>query len=246
VPYFNSHDGTRLWYETRGDGAPLVCLAGGPGADVRSLGDLGGLTAHRTLVLLDARAAGRSDIPADRASCAFTEQARDVLELRRQLGLARIDLLAHSAGTLTAQEYAARYGAVRRLVLVTPAGRVTREPDEVEVAAIRKVGIVTAKPIGGGVAPPSWLREAFYAGGVVGSAAAPRLARLAAVTVPVLALAGDADGIGGTGTARLIGDCYPHAVVEILSGCGHFPWLDDPERFRTRVIDFLDGGLPRR
>jgi uncharacterized protein YndB with AHSA1/START domain len=54
VPYFTSHDGLELWYETRDTGAPLVCLAGGPGADVRELGDLAGLAAHRTLVLMDA------------------------------------------------------------------------------------------------------------------------------------------------------------------------------------------------
>lgn len=241
MPYFNSHDAIKLWYDTKGDGAPLVCLAGGPGADVRSLGDLGGLAAHRTLILLDARAAGRSDIPDDRASCSFTQQARDVEQLRRHLGLPRIDVLAHSAGTLTAQEYAARYGTAGRLVLVTPAGRVAREPDEAEVTAIRNAGAHTMVPDDDDeVIPPPWLREAFYAGGSVGPAAAPRLARLAAVTVPVLALAGSCDGIAGTTPARLIGDCYPNAVVQVLPGCGHYPWLDDPERFRTRVIDFLD------
>jgi pimeloyl-ACP methyl ester carboxylesterase len=60
------------------------------------------------------------------------------------------------------------------------------------------------------------------------------------VTAPVLALAGSEDGIAGTIPARLIGDCYANAFVEVLPGCGHYPWLDDPERFRTRVIDFLD------
>ena len=239
MPYFDSHDAIKLWYDTKGDGAPLICLAGGPGADVRDLGDLGGLATHRTLILLDARAAGRSDVPDDRASCSYTEQARDVEQLRRHLRLPRIDVLAHSAGTLTAQEYAARYGAVGRLVLVTPAGRVAREPDEAEVATIRNAGAKTIGPGDDGVIPPSWLREAFYTGGAVGSAATPRLARLAAVTVPVLALAGGSDAIAGTIPARLIADCYPNAVAEVLPGCGHFPWLDDPERFRTRVIDFL-------
>ena len=240
MPYFDSYDGCKLWYETAGDGPPLVCLAGGPGADVRSLGDLGGLTAHRTLFLLDARAGGRSEIPADRASCSFSQQARDVEQLRVHLGLPRIDMLAHSAGTLTTQDYAAGYGTVGRLVLVTPAGRAAREPDEAEVAAIRSASADTIVPSGDFVTPPSWLRSAFYAGEAIGPAAVPRLARLAAVTAPIMAMAGGSDGIAGTATARLIGDCYPNAVVEVLPGCGHYPWLDDPQGFRTRVIDFLE------
>jgi pimeloyl-ACP methyl ester carboxylesterase len=239
MPYFTSHDGIKLWYETKGAGAPLVCLPGGPGVDGRALGGLGGLTEHRTLVLLDARAAGRSEIPADQAGCAFTEQAHDVEALRRHLGLVRPDLLAHSAGTLTAQAYVARYGMVGRLVLVTPAGRLAREPDDAEVAAIRAAGTPTAAPADFSI-PPEWYRHAFYSGTPTGPAATEQLARLAAFAGPVLALAGAADEFVGTVPARLIGECYPDAEVAVLPGCGHYPWLDDPAAFRTRVLDFLD------
>jgi pimeloyl-ACP methyl ester carboxylesterase len=135
---YTADDGAELAYLQRGSGAPLVCLPGGPGADVRYLGDLGGLDEHRTLVLVDQRATGRSPVPEDRSRCVYTAQAQDLEALRRHLGLEALDLLAHSAACLTAQEYAAAYpGRVRRLVLVTPAGVVAREPDEDEVAAIR-------------------------------------------------------------------------------------------------------------
>ncbi|MGW4893657.1 alpha/beta fold hydrolase [Kitasatospora sp. NPDC004240] len=138
MPILTSHDDTELWYELAGEGNPLVVLAGGPGMDARYLGDLGGLTAHRTLVLLDGRAAGRSAVPADRSTVSFLTQARDLEALRLHLGLERLDLLAHSAGTLVAQEYAAAHpGRVRRAVLVTPVGRAAREPDPAELAALR-------------------------------------------------------------------------------------------------------------
>lgn len=249
MPRFDSYDGTRLWYDLVGRGSPLVCLAGGPGADVRYLGDLGGLAEHRTLVRLDARAGGRSAVPTDRDSCAFTEQARDVEALRRHLGLSHLDLLAHSAGTLTAQEYAARYGTAARLVLVTPAGRVAREPDEDELGRVVRsataAGAVTRVPDDDGlVEPPPWLRGAFYASGLVGEAVLPRLARLGAVPVPVLALAGGADPVAGTAPARLISGCYRRAVLAVLPGCGHYPWLDEPRRFRDTVVAFLDGRIP--
>src|SRR4051794_35852151 len=108
VSCFRSYDGTELFYSIYGSGPPLVCLAGGPGADVRSLGDLGGLDRHRTLILLDARGGGRSEVPADPTTCAYTEQTRDVEALYRHLDIERADLLAHSAGTLTAQAFAVR------------------------------------------------------------------------------------------------------------------------------------------
>ena len=65
------------------------------------------------------------------------------------------------------------------------------------------------------------------------------MARLAAYTAPVLALAGAADQIAGTVPARLIGECYPAAEVVALLGCGHYPWLDDPDGFRAHVAGFL-------
>ncbi|BBH69860.1 hydrolase [Actinoplanes sp. OR16] len=138
MPLFPSYDGLHLFFDEKGEGPPLVVLAGGPGTDARYLGDLGGLSATRRLVLLDARAAGRSGVPDDRDTVSFTEQAHDVEHLRRHLGLERLDVLAHSAGCLTAQEYAAAYpGRVRRLILVTPVGRAAREPDPEELAALR-------------------------------------------------------------------------------------------------------------
>ncbi|WP_329322038.1 alpha/beta fold hydrolase [Streptomyces sp. NBC_01262] len=115
-----------------------MCLAGGPGEDVRSLGNLEGMDRHRTLILMDARASGASEVPADRASCSYTEQSRDLDALRRHLGLEHIDVLAHSAGALTAQHYAASDpNRVSKLVLVTPAGRIRREVNAEEVAALR-------------------------------------------------------------------------------------------------------------
>ena len=135
---YSSYDQSSLWFHTMGEGAPLICLPGGPGMDVQYLGNLGGLDRRRTLVLADPRAAGRSATPSDHGRCAFPEQVRDLEALRLHLGLERIDLLAHSAATLTAQEYAAAHpDRIGKLVLVTPVGRAAREADPDELAAIR-------------------------------------------------------------------------------------------------------------
>lgn len=258
MPHFVSYDGTMLAYRIAGHGPPLVCLAGGPGADVRDLdglATLAGLDAERSLVLLDSRAAGGSEVPADRASCAYTAQARDVEALREHLGLERMDLLGHSAGTLTAQEYAAANPhRIGRLVLVTPAGRLAREPDEAELATIRAehAGRIWRmhgawspaaqqheEDSAGHVMPPAWLREAFYAGTPTGADVPARLARLDAVSCPVLAVAGECDPIAGTATARLVADSYPAGSLVVLPGCGHWPWVDAPSAFHSAVSRFL-------
>ena len=121
---FASHDGTRLAYTETGTGPRLVCLPGGPGRASAYLEDLGGLGASRTLVLLDTRATGHSEVPADPSTLRFDRLADDVEALREHLEEDRLDLLGHSAGCLVAQAYAAAHpDRVRSLVLVTPSDR---------------------------------------------------------------------------------------------------------------------------
>jgi len=118
---FASYDGTELGYRVLGDGPPLVCLPGGPGRAAGYLGDLGGLSASRQLVLMDPRGVGLSADPADPATLRVDRLVDDVESLRVHLGLDRMDLLAHSAGAVLATLYAAEYpGQLSRLILVTP------------------------------------------------------------------------------------------------------------------------------
>ncbi|HEY3610188.1 MAG TPA: alpha/beta fold hydrolase, partial [Pseudonocardiaceae bacterium] len=100
MPSFVSYDGTELVYHLRGDGPALVCLPGGPGRATDYLGDLGGLDAFRRLVLLDPRGVGSSADPADPTTFRVDRLVRDVEALRTHLGMERMDLLAHSAGSV--------------------------------------------------------------------------------------------------------------------------------------------------
>ncbi|MET9572372.1 alpha/beta fold hydrolase [Streptomyces virginiae] len=120
---FTAPDGTLLAYRTHGSGEPLLCVPGGP-ADSAYLGDLGGLSAHRRLVVLDLRGTGRSAVPRDTSSYRSDRLVDDIEALREHLGLGRIDLLAHSAGANPATQYAARHpDRVGRLALIAPGTR---------------------------------------------------------------------------------------------------------------------------
>jgi pimeloyl-ACP methyl ester carboxylesterase len=140
---FYGADGTRLAYHRAGEGDPLICLPGGPMRASAYLGDLGGLSAHRSLVCLDLRGTGDSAAPADPASYRCDRQVDDVDALRAHLGRDRIDLLGHSAGGSLAVLYAARHpDRVGRLVLVTPSPRAVgldiADLDRRQVAELRR------------------------------------------------------------------------------------------------------------
>ncbi|WP_405657016.1 alpha/beta fold hydrolase [Streptomyces sp. RK9] len=123
MPTFCAPDGTRLSYRETGHGTPLVCVPGGP-ADSAYLGDLGGLSAHRRLIVLDLRGTGRSEPPEDPATYRCDRLVDDVEALRAHLALPGVDLLGHSAGANIVTQYAARHPArVRRLALVAPGSR---------------------------------------------------------------------------------------------------------------------------
>lgn len=124
MPTFPALDGTELAYSVQGDGAPLVCVPGGPMRASDYLGTLGGLSASRRLIMLDLRGTGRSAVPTDKASYRCDRLTEDVDALLDHLGLGSADLLAHSAGANIGLQYAARHPArVSKLVLVTPSGR---------------------------------------------------------------------------------------------------------------------------
>ena len=140
---FDGADGTRLAYHQAGEGRPLLCVPGGPMQASAYLGDLGGLSAHRSLALLDLRGTGASAVPADPTTYRCDRLVDDVEALRVHLGLDRIDLLGHSAGAALALLYAARHpDRVGRLALLNPSPRAVgleiTDADRRQVAELRR------------------------------------------------------------------------------------------------------------
>ncbi|MCS0636746.1 alpha/beta hydrolase [Streptomyces sp. LP05-1] len=120
MPTYTAPDGTARAYRVSGEGAPLVCLPGGPLRPAAYLGDLGGLSAHRRLILPDPPGAGDSAHPAGPDGYCCDRQVAEVEALRVHLGLDRFDLLAHSAAGSLALLYAlAHPDRVASLTLVT-------------------------------------------------------------------------------------------------------------------------------
>ncbi|GAA2307322.1 alpha/beta hydrolase [Nonomuraea roseoviolacea subsp. roseoviolacea] len=277
MEFFTSYDGVKLAYHVTGDGPPVVCLPGGPAASAY-LGDLGGLSANRQLIMLDLRGTGQSATPQDLASCRCDRLVADVEALRAHLGLDRMDLLAHCAGANLAVRYAARHPRrVGRLALVTPSVRAVGVAItgglRRETALLRRdepwfpAAFAALEAIVAGeatdddwqaIAPFSYGRwdeaarahHAADAGRQVPEVAAafgaqgafdPEATRaaLARFASPVLLLAGEVDlGAPPPAMAEFAG-LFPDAELVVQARAGHFPWLDDADRFVSAVAGFL-------
>lgn len=278
MPTFTAPDGTELAYHVRGEGEPLIVLPGGAMRASAYLGDLGGLSAHRRLVLLDLRGTGDSAVPADPATYRCDRQVGDVEALRVRLGLEKADLLGHSAGGNLAMLYAARHPErVSRLALITATPWAVGLPVTVE-DRLSSARLRAGEPWFAEAYPAfeaAWTGKGpfddammpfFYgrwddtarahmaaeeeqtndeAAGVYGSAGAydppATRAALAGLSAPVLVLAGELDTGPTPGLARRAAGLFPDARFTVQPGAGHFPWLDDPEWFVGRVVDFLTG-----
>lgn len=146
MPTYEGSDGSPLHYDdVSGDGSggekePVVLLAGGAARHPSYLGDLAGLSERHRLIVPHLRGVGRTAMPESEERGSFWAQADDIERLRIHLGLQRLVLIAHSAGTRLAISYAAQFtSSVARLVLITPpaAYLVDEAPDAGALSAKR-------------------------------------------------------------------------------------------------------------
>jgi pimeloyl-ACP methyl ester carboxylesterase len=279
MPTFSALDGTDLAYHVFGEGAQVICLPGGPMQDSGYLGELGGLSAHRQLIMLDLRGTGQSAIPRDVSSYRCDRLVDDVEALRQHLELDRVDLLAHSGGANLAALYVGRHPErVGKLVLIAPGtgavGIATAGESRLEIALLRKdepwfgaaFAALEALVAGNGTGHSREAIEPFFHGRWDAEAQAHHAAQdghqneeaaavygaegafdpdatraaLAAVTAPVLVLAGEFDLNTIPSAAAEYAALFPNAELVVQPEASHFPWVDDADRFVATTATFLE------
>lgn len=115
---------TKLYYETHGQGQPLLIIPGG-GADGRyylPIVDL--LKEHFSVILPDPRGSGRSDIGSQAYS--FDLLASDMKALLDHLEINDSFILGHSMGGMVAQHFTHLYASyVKKLILFATSNKLT-------------------------------------------------------------------------------------------------------------------------
>ncbi|MFY0578630.1 alpha/beta fold hydrolase [Cystobacter fuscus] len=110
-------NGVRLHYVVGGKGSPVVLLPGWPQTWWAFHKIMPALARDHRVISVDLRGMGSSDKPADGYD--KKTMARDILELVRQLGHDKVDLVGHDIGAQVAFSFAANHPeATRKLVLL--------------------------------------------------------------------------------------------------------------------------------
>lgn len=109
MPYANN-DGTRIWYEARGEGEALILLHGftSSSAHWKVGGYVSALEKSHRVVLIDLRGHGKSAKPQASAAYALEQRLTDIDAVLRELGIAHAHFCGFSMGGWLAYAIAAR------------------------------------------------------------------------------------------------------------------------------------------
>lgn len=256
-------NGINLYYEVHGEGEPLILLHGGVGA-IEMFGEvLPMLAAGRKVIGVDLQAHGRT-ADVDRPMT-IEAMADDIGELIKHLGFKEADVMGYSLGGAVALQTAIRHPElVRRLIAVSVPYKRSGWYPEI-VAGMSQMGAAAAEPM---------KQTPMYG---LYSQIAPKLEdwpvlltklgdllrkdydwtdRVAALKMPVMIVAGDADAVrtshvveffellrGGKMDGNWDGSGMSKSQLAILPATTHYNIFFSPV-LATTVIPFLNAPVP--
>ncbi|MEU1943802.1 alpha/beta hydrolase [Streptomyces sp. NPDC020125] len=264
-------NGIQLHYEEAGEGEPVVMIQGtGAGGTVWQLHQVPALTAAGFRVItLD----NRGIPPTSECPEGFTLQdmVGDVAGLIEHLGIGPCRVVGTSLGAFITQELAlARPDLVRRAVLIATRGRtdalraaITRAEIELHdagvdipvryAAVVRALKSLSPRTLDDGEAMADWL-DLFELSPAAGpgqraqmelSTLGHRLEAYRGIRVPCQVIAFADDLITPAHLAREVADAIPGAEYELIEGCGHYGYLEDPATVNKVMVEFLTGAAAR-
>ena len=254
MPYARNGN-TRLHWEERGEGAPIVLVMGHVFPSDLWYPVLPALAAHRRVITLDNRGTGRSDATREQT---IGDMCDDILAVMDAAGVQTADVFGVSMGGGIAMELARRAPS-RVSALILGCTRIKTDPAPVTRRA-RLLYLVPyrwltsrAGTSGYGTAcpPAAAQRDLEVLAGMTYSktgawAQAKAIARYtlplseaATIAQPALVLHGDEDTAIPFEEAQLIADTLPNARLVRYPGAGHNFLVSYPDRVARDVLAFL-------
>lgn len=242
VPYGNNAaaghtvalNGIRLYYETYGQGEPLLLLHGNGQSISAFSGQIPELAKHYQVIAVDTRAQGKSTN--GKPTLTYDLFAEDMSALLTALHIPAAHVVGWSDGGNTGLSLALHHPQqVKKLV--TMGANLWSDTLAVTPATLREVRqgkllTTVLYPFSKDMrqARPLMVLLLDY----------PRLKAtdLAGITAPSLVLAGEKDLIKSAHT-RLIASSLPHGQAHIFPGLTHYAPQEDPAAFNAAVLTFL-------
>jgi 3-oxoadipate enol-lactonase len=255
-------DGTRLYWEESGSGAPLLLIQGLGWSAEMWYSLVPELETSYRVIRYDARGIGRSDVPPGPYS--IERMADDAAAILRAAGVEKAHVLGVSLGGIVAQEVALRHpDAVTSLLLgcTHPGGEETVWPapevmqvlreraampfDEAVKAAVKYAYSDSVDPR---VIEQDMKRrldlptsaEGYQAQLLGGLGYQGTLPRLKALAVPALVFTGDQDEMVPPENSTTLADAIPDSTLVTVRGVGHVLFTERPDEVARAVRDFLE------
>lgn len=259
--YVKRSNDVDIYYETVGEGPPVVLVAGIADDRTSWSGQVPALSRDHSVVVFDNRGIGNSSVPSGPYS--IDEMADDAHAVVDELGLAPVRAIGSSMGGAICQRWALRHpDDLERLVLTNTWAE--RDPfldslfshwialgEDGSARRIMESLLLFCFAADYLQAHPTIVRE-FLAlpppplTGWVGAAHACRahdaLSDLQAITQPILVIAGERDILTRPALSERIVKSLPAARLELLAA-GHMIFWEQPEAFSDLVLGFLKESL---
>ncbi len=239
-----------LTVEVEGSGEALLCIHGLGGSSNTWTAVLAALEGF-TVIRPDLPGSARSPLPAQPLSIEGYVEALD--QMLQELGVSSVHIAAHSLGTIVAQHFAVRFPAkVKSLALFGPlvAPPEAARPNIMARAALaRSGGLPAMQEIADAIvkaatsketkaeqpAVLALVRENIMRQSPEGYAqscealAAAQSALIEGISVPVLLVTGDQDGVAPAANVTLMKERISNSRMAVFEGCGHWTTLEKPQ-----------------
>lgn len=259
-------DGVKIYYESHGQGFPLVLCHGISGDTEAWVNQVPPFSRKYQVITWDARAHGRSDAPADPNAYGLTRFADDLKGLLDHLGFDQVYLLGHSMGGGVAVRFTTTYPERVKALIVTDSFTGSGLPVPPDIRAMREKSIELALTQGMmAVADQALQENPNVMGRVRGDAEVERAMRIryakidpngyagsvrtildnqfpdewwGHITMPTLVM------VGANDHASITGSEHTHAKIPgseyiVIPDAAHMAYLDQPQAFTDHVLGFL-------